>query len=46
MIEPEVVIPMHYNTFPLIEQSPEGFRALVGDHARVEILQPGGSYTF
>ncbi|MFL5382472.1 MAG: metal-dependent hydrolase [Longimicrobiaceae bacterium] len=46
MIEPEVVIPMHYNTFPLIEQNPEGFRSLVGDHARVEILQPGGSYTF
>ena len=45
MIAPEVVIPMHYNTFPLIEQNPEGFRALVGDHARVEILQPGGSYT-
>jgi L-ascorbate metabolism protein UlaG (beta-lactamase superfamily) len=37
---------MHYNTFPLIEQNPEGFRSLVGDHARVEILQPGGSYTF
>jgi len=46
MIEPEVVIPMHYNTFPLIEQNPEGFRSLVGDHARVEILQPGGSYSF
>ena len=46
MIEPEVVIPMHYNTFPLIEQNPEGFRQLVGDTARVEILQPGGSYTF
>ena len=45
MIEPEVVIPMHYNTFPLIEQNPEGFRSLVGDHARVEVLQPGGSYT-
>jgi L-ascorbate metabolism protein UlaG (beta-lactamase superfamily) len=45
MIEPEVVIPMHYNTFPLIEQSVDGFRALVGDHARVEVLQPGGSYT-
>ena len=46
MIEPEVVIPMHYNTFPLIEQNPEGFRQLVGDTARVEIMQPGGSYTF
>lgn len=46
MIEPEVVIPMHYNTFPVIEQNPESFRELVGDTARVEILQPGGSYSF
>ena len=45
MIEPRVVIPMHYNTFPVIEQSPEGFRQLVGDRARVEILEPGGTYT-
>jgi L-ascorbate metabolism protein UlaG (beta-lactamase superfamily) len=45
MIEPEVVIPMHYNTFPVIEQNPESFRQLVGDLARVEILQPGGSLT-
>ena len=43
MIEPEVVIPMHYNTFPVIEQNPEGFRQLVGDRARVEIMHPGGS---
>jgi L-ascorbate metabolism protein UlaG (beta-lactamase superfamily) len=41
MIEPEVVIPMHYDTFPVIEQNPESFRTLVGDRARVEILQPG-----
>jgi L-ascorbate metabolism protein UlaG (beta-lactamase superfamily) len=46
MIEPEVVIPMHYNTFPVIEQNPESFRQLVGDAATVEILQPGGSYSF
>jgi len=46
MIEPDVVIPMHYNTFPVIEQNPESFRTLVGDAATVEILQPGGSYTF
>jgi L-ascorbate metabolism protein UlaG (beta-lactamase superfamily) len=45
MIEPEVVIPMHYNTFPVIEQNPEGFKTLVGDRARVEILQPGGTFT-
>ena len=43
MIQPEVVIPMHYNTFPVIEQDPEGFRQMVGESARVEILQPGGS---
>jgi L-ascorbate metabolism protein UlaG (beta-lactamase superfamily) len=43
MIEPEVVIPMHYGTFEVIEQDPETFRAMVGDLARVEILQPGGS---
>jgi L-ascorbate metabolism protein UlaG (beta-lactamase superfamily) len=43
MIEPEVVIPMHYDTFEVIEQDPEGFREMVGDAARVEILQPGGS---
>jgi L-ascorbate metabolism protein UlaG (beta-lactamase superfamily) len=45
MIEPDVVVPMHYNTFPLIEQNPEGFRQMVGDRARVEILQPGGVLT-
>ncbi|HEX6910588.1 MAG TPA: MBL fold metallo-hydrolase, partial [Longimicrobium sp.] len=44
MIRPEVVIPMHYNTFEVINQDPEGFRQMVGDTARVEVLQPGGSY--
>lgn len=44
MIQPEVVIPMHYNTFDVIQQDPEGFRQLVGDLARVEVLEPGGSY--
>jgi L-ascorbate metabolism protein UlaG (beta-lactamase superfamily) len=46
MIQPEVVIPMHYNTFPLIEQNPEGFRQLVGDAAKVQVLQPGESFEF
>ncbi|HEX8695325.1 MAG TPA: metal-dependent hydrolase [Longimicrobium sp.] len=45
MIQPEVVVPMHYDTFPLIEQSTDGFRQLVGDRARVEVLQPGGTLT-
>jgi len=44
MIGPSVVIPMHYNTFPVIEQNPEGFRTLVGDRARVVILNPGDTY--
>ena len=44
MIQPEVVIPMHYNTFEVIQQDPEGFREMVGDAARVEIMQPGGTY--
>ncbi|HET7464634.1 MAG TPA: metal-dependent hydrolase [Longimicrobium sp.] len=44
MIAPSVVIPMHYNTFPLIEQNPEGFRTLVGDRAKVVIMKPGDTY--
>jgi L-ascorbate metabolism protein UlaG (beta-lactamase superfamily) len=45
MIEPKTVIPIHYNTFELIEQDPEHFRALVGGRARVEVLEPGGTLT-
>lgn len=43
-ISPEVVIPMHYDTWELIAQDPERFREMVGDAARVEVLKPGGSY--
>ncbi|MXW18024.1 MAG: metal-dependent hydrolase [Gemmatimonadetes bacterium] len=43
-IEPAVVIPMHYNTWPLIEQDPEHFRALVGDRAHVQVMSPGDVY--
>lgn len=46
MIGPDVVIPMHYNTFPLIEQNPESFRTLVGEHAKVVVLEPGGTFDF
>lgn len=42
LIRPRMVIPMHYNTFDLIRQDPESFRAQVGDRAHVEILTPGG----
>lgn len=44
-IAPKTVVPMHYNTFPVIQQDPEAFRRLVGDRARVEVLEPGGSLT-
>jgi L-ascorbate metabolism protein UlaG (beta-lactamase superfamily) len=44
-IEPSVVVPIHYNTWPYIEQDVEAFRSMVGDRARVEILELGtGTY--
>lgn len=46
MIGPRVVIPMHYNTFDVIEQDPQAFAAQVGDRAEVAILEPGQSYEF
>lgn len=45
-IEPRVVIPCHYDTWPPIEQDAEAFKAAVGDRAEVEIMQPGDSYDF
>ena len=48
LIGAKVVIPMHYNTWPLIAQDPERFRDLVGervgDGARVEVLGSGDTY--
>ncbi len=44
MIQPKVVIPMHYNTFDPIRQDPKAFASRVGKRARVVILEPGGSY--
>ncbi|MDP7421870.1 MAG: MBL fold metallo-hydrolase, partial [bacterium] len=35
------VIPMHFNTFPIIQQDPENFKTLVGNAAEVIILKPG-----
>jgi L-ascorbate metabolism protein UlaG (beta-lactamase superfamily) len=45
-IRPRTVIPMHYDTWPLIAQDPEAFRGLVGDRAEVVVLKPGGSHEF
>jgi L-ascorbate metabolism protein UlaG (beta-lactamase superfamily) len=46
MIRPETVIPIHYDTFEVIEQDPETFRRAVGDDARVVVLEPGDSHAF
>lgn len=41
-LNPKMVVPVHYNTFPAIEQDPEVFKALV-KNAEVHILQAGQS---
>ncbi len=44
MLKPKYVIPMHYNTFPVIQADPERFRALVEKRApgvKVVVLKPG-----
>ena len=46
MIAPTVVIPMHFNTFDVIQQDPDDFARRVGDRAEVVILTPGKSYEF
>lgn len=44
LLKPKVVIPMHYNTFPLIAADPLKFKELVEKRVpgvRVEVLKPG-----
>jgi L-ascorbate metabolism protein UlaG (beta-lactamase superfamily) len=45
-IEPRVVIPMHYNTWPPIAQDPHAFAARVGGASEVVVLDPGQSHDF
>ncbi|MCS7177226.1 MAG: metal-dependent hydrolase [Candidatus Kapabacteria bacterium] len=45
-LRPKVAIPMHYGTFPLIEQDPHEFARLVGERARVVILKPGETFEY
>lgn len=42
-IEPRVVLPMHYDTFPIIQQDTEEFRRLIGGRAELRVLKPGES---
>jgi L-ascorbate metabolism protein UlaG (beta-lactamase superfamily) len=46
MIEPRVVIPMHYSTWDLIQQDPHAFADRVGGRAEVVVLAPGHSFDF
>ncbi|MFW9792810.1 MAG: metal-dependent hydrolase [Candidatus Thorarchaeota archaeon] len=49
LLKPSNVIPMHYNTFPVIETSPEKFKALVSETSpdtNVIIIKPGESTEF
>jgi L-ascorbate metabolism protein UlaG (beta-lactamase superfamily) len=43
LLNPKIVIPMHYGTWPLIEQDPREFERLVkkSSKAKVAILKPG-----
>lgn len=46
-LDPEIVIPMHYNTYPIIEQNPLEFAdrvEKVNPNIKVVILEPGDDY--
>jgi L-ascorbate metabolism protein UlaG (beta-lactamase superfamily) len=45
-IQPEVLMPMHYNTFPVIEQNPHKFKELVESSTKTQVvvLEPGETY--
>ncbi len=45
-IRPEVVVPIHFDTFELIQQDTAAFVRKVGARARVEVMEPGGQLTF
>jgi L-ascorbate metabolism protein UlaG (beta-lactamase superfamily) len=46
LIRPKIVVPMHYGTYPLIEQDPKVFERFVKKQskAKVVILKPGESF--
>lgn len=43
-LKPDVVIPMHYGTFPIISGDPNEFSKLAGEYSKVVILKPGEKY--
>jgi len=48
LLQPEHIIPVHYNTWPVIEADPEKFKTITEENtsARVHILQPGEALDF
>lgn len=44
LLQPQVVIPMHYGTFPPLTGTPAALGDLVGGDAEVVALEPGESY--
>jgi L-ascorbate metabolism protein UlaG (beta-lactamase superfamily) len=48
LLEPKLVIPMHYNTFPLIKADPYVFKKIVEEKygVKVVVLNPGESITY
>ena len=47
LLKPRAIIPMHYNTWPLIQQDPEKFKQQVEDNLGIEVfvLPPGDTLT-
>jgi L-ascorbate metabolism protein UlaG (beta-lactamase superfamily) len=47
LLQPKVVVPIHYNTFPLIQQDVNAWKKRVEaeTETRVEVLPPGGTLT-
>jgi L-ascorbate metabolism protein UlaG (beta-lactamase superfamily) len=47
LLEPRLVVPMHYNTFEVIQQDPHSFVARVSETTGVDavVLVPGESLT-
>lgn len=47
-LQPSLVVPMHYGTFPVLTGTPEKLRAELGAESPVTVpaLEPGGSYSW
>jgi len=46
MIKPRVVVPIHFGTWPLIEQDAEAFKRMVEPRAEVVVMAAGGELGF